>query len=159
MRTRPSIRFGRLCAGSIALMFLGACSTPQGDMNLTAQQIVPEEVLKRSPVQSGVRHVFFLLHADADEVASTLTELIQASRRSADTRNIRLGYCALMTPEFWAQQKRNPSCGVLETQILADSHTNSVLVIPSIDEPDDVDRMAELIHRLDVSLDGPPSIH
>jgi type II secretory pathway component GspD/PulD (secretin) len=84
-----------------------------------------------------------LKHATAVELASTLNELLEASRRAVSNRG-----CALPRPGTEVQMPRGHSEPVApDFQVVADAHTNSLVV--SYSNADDLPRLLELIGRLD----------
>jgi hypothetical protein len=118
----------------IALVLLGACSS----VETTRPQL--------GHLADGITCVITLKHAPPQEIVDILTDLMEASRNATATRD--RGYCALMTPEYWAsapardrQEKR---------RFVADASTGSIVINLSLEEVDDLENIVELIRRLDV---------
>lgn len=78
-----------------------------------------------------------LEYAAADEIADTLEELLEASRRATNTGG---------TPQAQGATGRLQQ-GTTETKIMVQPRTNSLLVMAM---PDDMPRLKELVARLDV---------
>lgn len=79
--------------------------------------------------------------ASAEEVADTLTDLLEASRRATQARGAQV-----------AQQQGATGAlqtGQTESKIMVDERTNSLLVMAM---PDDMPRIKELVARLDVDI-------
>jgi hypothetical protein len=136
-------------AGLIAAFFAAACVTPP--------EVAPQAAPAESVSHEGIRYVFYVLHGNAEEIADTLKELLEANEYASSRRN--LGFCALMTPEFWAEQKNAPLRTGLETRIVADARTNSIIIHAHLDELDDMQRMSEIIQRLDIDFSASPAVH
>lgn len=77
--------------------------------------------------------------ASAEEISSTIEELLEASRRAAQTRGAQAGAAVGVSAAIQTGQN--------ETKILVDARTNSLLVMAM---PDDMPRIKELVARLDV---------
>ncbi|MBL8863004.1 MAG: hypothetical protein JNK02_13485 [Planctomycetes bacterium] len=79
--------------------------------------------------------------ASAEEVANTLTDLLDASRRATQARGAQV-----------AQQQGATGAlqtGQTESKIMVDARTNSLLVMAM---PDDMPRIKELVARLDIDI-------
>ena len=136
-------------AALIAALFAAGCAA--------SREIRSPSLPLEAPRRNEVRYVFYVLHADAQEIADTLVEMLEASRRTSISRNV--GFCAFMTREFWDAQKSGPQPKGMECRIVADSKTNSIVITLLATELDDVPRMRELIRRLDQDLCGSPAVH
>jgi len=79
--------------------------------------------------------------ASAEEVADTLTDLLEASRRAAQTRGAQVAQAQGATGQL--------QTGQTESKIMVDARTNSLLVMAM---PDDMPRIKELVARLDVDI-------
>jgi hypothetical protein len=126
-------------AALIAALFPSGCAT--------LRPITPPSLQLEAPTPVEVRYVFYLLHADAQGIADTLVELLDASRRASITRNF--GYGAFMTREFWAAQKSGSQLQSMETRIVADPRTNSVVITVLASRVDEFQHMRDLVRRLD----------
>jgi general secretion pathway protein D len=79
--------------------------------------------------------------ASAEEVADTLTDLLEASRRAAQTRGVQVAQAQGATGQL--------QTGQTESKIMVDARTNSLLVMAM---PDDMPRIKDLVARLDVDI-------
>ncbi len=79
--------------------------------------------------------------ASAEEVANTLTDLLEASRRASQTRGAQVAQAQGATGQLQAGQS--------ESKIMVDERTNSLLVMAL---PEDMPRIKELVARLDVDI-------
>jgi type II secretory pathway component GspD/PulD (secretin) len=126
---------GRLCSGLFAVILVSACSSPRA----TTPKAAPSDV--------GIRRVFVLRHSDARSIADMLTGVVDASERAMGARH--QGSCALMLPEVLARQKELSSQRNLGLRFVADPSTNAVIVTVRAEDAEDLERVAELIRRLD----------
>jgi hypothetical protein len=130
------------CAAWIAGLGFGACTT--------AQEEAPQEAPRPTEARPDeVRRVFPVRYAQAQEIADTILELLEASTHMPDRWN---GFCALMTPEYWAahsQPVREEWSRSAGTRVVADPVSNSVIATVRVEDVDDLERIAELIERLD----------
>ena len=79
--------------------------------------------------------------ASAEEVADTLTDLLDASRRAAQSRGAQVAQQQGATGQL--------QTGQTESKIMVDARTNSLLLMAM---PDDMPRIKELVARLDVDI-------
>jgi general secretion pathway protein D len=79
--------------------------------------------------------------ASAEEVADTLTDLLDASRRASQARGAQVAQQQGATGQMQS--------GQTESKIMVDARTNSLLVMAM---PEDMPRIKELIARLDVDI-------
>ncbi len=79
--------------------------------------------------------------ASAEEVADTLTDLLEASRRATQARGAQVAQAQGATGAL--------QTGQTESKIMVDARTNSLLVMAM---PDDMPRIKELVARLDVDI-------
>ncbi len=79
--------------------------------------------------------------ASAEEVADTLTDLLEASRRATQARGAQVAQAQGATGAL--------QTGQTESKIIVDARTNSLLVMAM---PDDMPRIKELVARLDVDI-------
>jgi hypothetical protein len=134
-----------LCATWIAALIFGACTTEHEKV----AQAAPTPAEAKS---SEVRRVFPLRYARAQEIADTCMELLEVSTHMPDRWN---GFCILMTPESWAEHSHPPLgewTRSAQTQVVADPDSNSVIATVPVEDVDDLDRIAELVARLDVDV-------
>ena len=105
---------------------------------LTKMLLLIDKVSAPEPPVLPKFEVIKLEYASADELAETLEELLEASRRAANTGN-------------QAQNRQGPTGqlqqGTVETKIMVQPRTNSLLVMAM---PDDMPGIMELVARLDV---------
>lgn len=106
--------------------------------SLTKMLMLINEVSAPEPPILPQFEVVKLVHASADELADTLEELLEASRRAANTGN-RPAQAQGATGQL--QQ------GTVETKIMVQPRTNSLLVMAM---PDDMPGIMELVARLDI---------
>lgn len=105
--------------------------------SLSQMLMLMDDVSKPEPPVLPLFEVLKLEYAAADELAETLEELLEASRRATSTT--RQGQA--QGPTGALQQ------GTVETKIMVQPRTNSLLVMAM---PDDMPGILELIARLDV---------
>ncbi len=128
----------RATAFVVAAGLLGACST------------VEEQQPSPTPAIAGITCVFPLQHADAQEIVDIITDLLDASRR-APTRYT--GFCALMTPEYWACVPARVREAV--PRLVADWRTGSIVIHLRLEDLQDLEHIVELVGRLDVEVVRP----
>jgi general secretion pathway protein D len=93
---------------------------------------------------TGAMQVVPLKHAPATEVAATLNELLEASRRAVEGRGC---------PGFFVRSDGEPSGGADgPSSVEADPRTNSLIVVAG--SATELERMLELIARLDQDRAG-----
>ena len=105
---------------------------------LTKMLLLIDKVSEPEPPILPKFEVIKLEYASADELAETLEELLEASRRAANTGN-------------QARQAQGPTGalqqGTVETKIMVQPRTNSLLVMAM---PEDMPAIMELVARLDI---------
>ena len=105
---------------------------------LTKMLLLIDKVSAPEPPVLPKFEVIKLEYASADELAETLEELLEASRRAANTGN-------------QTQNRQGPTGqlqqGTVETKIMVQPRTNSLLVMAM---PDDMPGIMELVARLDI---------
>jgi len=105
---------------------------------LTKMLLLIDKVSAPEPPVLPKFEVIKLEYASADELAETLEELLEASRRAANTGN-------------QSQNRQGPTGqlqqGTVETKIMVQPRTNSLLVMAM---PDDMPGIMELVARLDI---------
>ncbi|MFT7485118.1 MAG: type II secretory pathway component GspD/PulD (secretin), partial [Candidatus Paceibacteria bacterium] len=106
--------------------------------SLTRMLLLIDEVSKPDPPVTPQIEVIKLEYAAADELADTLEELLEASRRASNTNNRQ----ATVQGATGALQQ-----GTVETKIMVLPGTNSLLVMAM---PEDMPEILDLIARLDI---------
>jgi type II secretory pathway component GspD/PulD (secretin) len=120
----------------VPILLLTSCAASAGVHPKSEQ---PAPCLQ--PVEGMFREVVPLQHADSQEVAETITELLDASRQAAMFRLQNQGGCALRIPDAPVPVPEPMA------RILPDPRSNCVLVQAV---PEDMPRLIELIELLDV---------
>jgi len=120
----------------VPILLLTSCAASAG-VHSKSEQHAP----CLQPIEGMILEVVPLQHADAQEVAETITELLEASRQAAMFRLQNQGGCALRIPDAPVPVSK-PIARTLPAR-----RTNSVLVQTV---PEDMPRLIELIELLDV---------
>jgi hypothetical protein len=132
-----------------ATLLLMGCTGPREN--------VPQSPALSSHADTEIQRTVHLEHVSARHVADLILESI-AESGVVTAGNV--GFCALMTPEFWAEKEIErqsrpqpipvPRSG--DTWITADPMTNSVVITAKPEDVDDADRLAEFVRWLDADV-------